>query len=657
MESVPRAALTVGDEIGTGRFKRVHRGLYKRKDVVILRYSKDGDGNELRILTWLGQKGPNHLVPEMFGICNERDATSVVQELAPWGALKAVLKDDELGPRVAAAHRLRGGAQIARAMAFLQSARVVHADLSCRNVLVCRLEVDPASFHLKVTDFGLSVLLQEDADCENKKQPQATRWCSPETIAFQKLSHRADAWSYGVTIWEMFSDGALPWPRREKRSNVAARLRDIAENAGLAEGGTDVSEDFALPLGCPQPAHELLLQCFAVDEFSRPTFVQLQESFDRVIQAVERTADEAEEGDVAPNGETKAPPHTLTPSTAEPSGLPSSGYETPPGADADGTAGTSSKVLNFMALKALLRSPQTAEYVAEDSMQAMWKEIEEAQARELYLLDLVRRMQAFMSRADAPGSPERREDHSSPCMSVRFPTRASAPCLVPASFLAPRAASAPRPPVRAPHSPTLSYVPSTEHLVKPSGTLPQTAPGRWSLWSFSGPQLRRQDFVTEAEAWAAFDIEAKVSPCILRDPSGAEAAARNWVASYFRHPSPSANVAAVSHPGVATEPLAAPGLVPHSAAAAVAAAASCAAEPLASPARGPLAWRAGLIETIGVPLRTSLRSEHRSVSPLRSPSCPLRVPQEPVFDAAFVSALSARGPVDGRPHMDLSTAS
>lgn len=616
LESVPPAVLIVGDEIGKGRFKRVHRGRYKRRDVVILRFSKDGDSNELRILTWLGQKGPNQLVPDVYGICNERDATSVVQEIAAWGALKAVLKDNELSPKVTTSHRLRGSAHIARAMAYLQSVRVVHADLSCRNVLVCRLEVEPASFLLKITDFGLSVLLQEDADYERKKQPQATRWCSPETIAYQKLSHRADVWSYGATIWEMFADGALPWSKREKRGDVAARLRDLAENDGLSEGGTDVSGDFAVPSACPKSAHEVVLQCFTVDEFSRPTFVQLQESFDRVIQDVERNA---EEGDVAHNGST--------------------GHETPPGADDE-------RVVRFKALKALLRSSQASEVAAEESRQAIWKEIEDAQAREVYLLDLVRRMQTAIPRADAPGSPETREAHSPPpCSSVRRAARASVPCLVPSIFSAPRAASTsrlsvPRLSVRAPHSPTLSYVPSTEYLVNPSGTLPGTAPGMWSLWSFAGTQLRRQEFVTEAEAWAAFDTESKVSPCMLRDPGGAEAAARNWVASYLRHPSPCAsagagNPAAVA-PGVQ---LAALGVVSLSVAAAAAVAANSAAVPLVSPARGSSAWRTGLTETLG----GSLKSDHGSVSPLRT--------------GRSMSALGARGHINGHQLVDLSCTS
>merc|ERR1719478_1228104 len=58
--------------------------------------------------------------------------------------------------------------------------------------------------------------------------------------------------------------------------------------------------------------------------------------------------------------------------------------------------------------------------------------------------------------------------------------------------------------------------------------------GMWTLWSFIGPALRRQDFASEVDAWAAWNAVPQAQPCMLRDPSGAEVAARAWVSSYFK---------------------------------------------------------------------------------------------------------------------------
>merc|ERR1719409_2514963 len=150
-------------------------------------------------------------------------------------------------------------------MAFLQSVSVVHADLSCRNILLCRLEEDARLCVAKVTDFGLAVDLPEGIDCEYRKQAQATRWCSPETVAESKLSHRSDVWSFGATGWELFSGAnALPWTRLERREKVAERLKVLADlakredEAAKAEATELIQEEFPMTANCPEAANDVL---------------------------------------------------------------------------------------------------------------------------------------------------------------------------------------------------------------------------------------------------------------------------------------------------------------------------------------------------------------------------------------------------------------
>jgi len=177
---------------------------------------------------------------------------------------------------------------------------------------------------------------------------------------------------------------------------------------------------------------------------------------------------------------------------------------------------------HFKALRLFLRSQLAAEVLPEEAVLAMWQEVDEAQAREAYLMDLVRRMQAVAN-------------ESSEVVEMLEESIPKNP-----AFLTPsrRALSAAGPSSAA----MVNGFGSHDHLVPltpAGGSMNECAcplpphDGMWTLWSFIGPALRRQDFVVESDAWSAFNAN-QAQPCMLRDPSGAEVAARAWVSSYFK---------------------------------------------------------------------------------------------------------------------------
>lgn len=542
LEQIPVAILTIADELGRSdpksRTKKVHRGRLRRREVAILRYPKDdSDNNEYKILTMLAsQAGISPYLPEIFGVCTERDANSLVQEFAIWGALKAALKNPELAPRISPAHKVHATMQLAQGMAFLEAYRVVHADLSCRNVLLFALEDAAADILVKITDFQLALVLQDGVDHERHRQPQATRWCAPETVAHTKLSHRSDMWSLGCTIWELFHDAATPWVRRDKRNDVANRLRDLAEHGGAAEGGTDISRDFPKAATCPDAVHGLIMQCLHVDEYSRPPFAEISNRIARSLE--EGSASVAGQPDDKDRPRSRSPSADLTTSARQEGTGPSSGAAEMPW-EANGRSvmddDRDSNFAHFKALRAFLRSHLATEALPNEAVLAMWQEVDEAQAREAYLMDLVRRMQAV---ANESTEVVEMLEGSRPT-SMTPPRAATARWDGVASngiFLTPSRS-------RLPQGMMLSGAPSYDHLVPVTpagGSMVNSAcplpshDGLWTLWSFVGSALRRQDFVLEADAWFAFDATNKAQPCMLRDPSGAEVAARAWVSSYFK---------------------------------------------------------------------------------------------------------------------------
>ncbi|XP_071831300.1 uncharacterized protein [Apostichopus japonicus] len=102
-------------------------------------------------------------------------------------------------------HLIGFGRDIADGLAFLHTNKLCHPALMTRKILVdkrscCKL------FDIWPTDISSARLAKLKSD-ENPP----TAWFPPESIFMDQYDSLSDVWSFGVLLWEMFSNGEVPY--------------------------------------------------------------------------------------------------------------------------------------------------------------------------------------------------------------------------------------------------------------------------------------------------------------------------------------------------------------------------------------------------------------------------------------------------------------
>ncbi|XP_072035066.1 tyrosine-protein kinase HTK16-like isoform X2 [Amphiura filiformis] len=254
-----------GREIGQGEFGSVLEGTWKdskghKYKVALKTLHQDQlqTGKKEFLREAKVMCGLDHAcIVKLLGVCMG-PPLMLVQQLVSMGSLLDFLIDHS---QDVSEYELKlWAAQIACGMMYLEHKKFVHRDLAARNILLASKE------QAKISDFGLSRATGEHNDyyraTTGGRWP--VKWYAPESIYFGTFSHASDVWSYGVTLWEMYTYGDQPYGEMMG----AEVIKQIEDGKRLSQ-----------PDGCPQKVYEIMMRCWSYKPNRRPTFQTLNQTF------------------------------------------------------------------------------------------------------------------------------------------------------------------------------------------------------------------------------------------------------------------------------------------------------------------------------------------------------------------------------------------
>mmetsp|Transcript_49784 Transcript_49784/g.119356 ORF Transcript_49784/g.119356 Transcript_49784/m.119356 type:complete len:459 (+) Transcript_49784:160-1536(+) len=259
--------------IAAGSWKTICKGRHRPtgRDVAVIFMRKGGGdlAGEVGVFRRLGRH-PN--LTQLVGMSRVPGTGSecMLLELAPLGSLDRLLADfDEAGAPVGWSVLLTAGMQVCEGMCLLEEHGLVHRDLAARNVLVFSFDrSDRSKLRVKLCDYGLTL---PSASCSTPREEEEIpyRYVPPEVATSRAWSHKSDAWSFGVVMWEVFSPGKVPYECEDSDQHVAS----------LVCAGVRLER----PLSCPAAVFAVMLRCWRAEPASRPSFeaikLLLQDAF------------------------------------------------------------------------------------------------------------------------------------------------------------------------------------------------------------------------------------------------------------------------------------------------------------------------------------------------------------------------------------------
>ncbi|XP_069380762.1 non-receptor tyrosine-protein kinase TYK2 isoform X2 [Paralichthys olivaceus] len=197
----------------------------------------------------MSQVSHSHLV-FVHGVSVKGSENIMVEDFVEFGPLDVFLRKEKAS--VTPQWKFIVAKQLASALNYLESKRLVHGNVCAKNILVARKGLEPGTTpFIKLSDPGIALsVLSRDERLER------IPWIAPECVESGALIGNVDQWSFGVTLLEICNNGDLPM----SSSALSEKERFYQQKGRLAEPSSQELASF-------------ISMCLTYEPLERPTFL------------------------------------------------------------------------------------------------------------------------------------------------------------------------------------------------------------------------------------------------------------------------------------------------------------------------------------------------------------------------------------------------
>ncbi|XP_029444007.1 tyrosine-protein kinase Tec isoform X2 [Rhinatrema bivittatum] len=255
--------LTFMKELGSGLFGVVRLGKWRAQYKVAIKAIREGAMSEEDFIeeAKVMMKLMHPKLVQLYGVCTQGRPIYIVTEFMEHGCLLNYLRQ-----RRGQCHKdtlLTMCQDVCEGMKYLEQNSFIHRDLAARNCLVNEAGV------VKVSDFGMARYVLDDQYTSSSGAKFPVKWSPPEVFNYSKFSSKSDVWSFGVLMWEVFTEGKMPF---ETNSNF--------------EVVTMVSQGHRLyrPKLASNTVYQVMMRCWYEKPEGRPTFLTLLQTIAEIAE-------------------------------------------------------------------------------------------------------------------------------------------------------------------------------------------------------------------------------------------------------------------------------------------------------------------------------------------------------------------------------------